>query len=140
MAVAVITGAAQGIGQRTAEVLAGRGFELALFDLQAAPATSANARKLGREVLEFSGNVAEENSVNTFADSVRQRWGAADVVVNNAGIALIRPAESTTAEQFRRVLEINLLGPFLVAKALAPAMLERKSGSIVNVASIAGLA
>lgn len=140
MAVAVITGAAQGIGQRTAEVLAERGFDLALFDLQAAPMTSANVRKLGHEVLDFTGNVADESSVSDFAAKVRQRWGAADVVVNNAGIALIRPAESTTAEQFRRVLEINLLGPFLIAKAFAPAMLERKSGCIVNVASIAGLA
>lgn len=140
MPVAVVTGAAQGIGQRTAEVLAERGFDLALFDLQAASTTAATVRKLGRDVLDFTGSVAEEDSVNAFADAVRQRWGASDVVVNNAGIALIRPAESTTAEQFRRVLEINLLGPFLVARAFAPAMLERKSGSIVNVASIAGLA
>ncbi|MGH9523540.1 MAG: SDR family NAD(P)-dependent oxidoreductase [Terriglobales bacterium] len=140
MAVAVITGAAQGIGQRTAEVLASRGFDIAVLDLQRAPGTAAAVRKLGRELLEHSGSVADENSVSQFAEKVNRRWGAANAVVNNAGIALIRPAELTSAEQFRRVLEINLLGPFLVAKAFAPAMLERKSGSIVNVASIAGLA
>lgn len=140
MPVAVVTGAAQGIGQRTAEVLAQRGFDVALFDLQAAPVTSNSVRKLGRDALEFSGNVADEKSVKAFADEVRQRWGAADVVVNNAGIALICPAEQTSAQQFQRVLEVNLLGPFVIAKAFAEAMLERGSGSIVNVASIAGLA
>ena len=140
MAVAVITGAAQGIGQHAAEVLARRGFDIAILDLQPATNTTAAVRKLGRDILEFSGSVADENAVNAFASEVKQRWGAADVVVNNAGIALIRPAEMTSSQQFQRVLEINLLGPFLVAKAFAPAMLERKSGSIVNVASIAGLA
>ena len=140
MAVAVVTGSAQGIGQRTAEVLAERGFDLALFDLQSASTTASNVRNMGRDVLKFTGSVAEEKSVTEFAEQVNRRWGAADVVVNNAGIALICPAELTSAEQFQRVLEINLLGPFLVAKAFAPAMLERKSGAIVNVASIAGLA
>lgn len=140
MPVAVVTGAAQGIGRRTAEVLAERGFDLALLDLQTASETAAAARKIGRDVLGFTGSVADEAAVRAFADAVRQRWGAADVAVNNAGIALICPAESTSTEQFRRVLEINLLGPFLVAKAFAAAMLERNSGSIVNVASIAGLA
>lgn len=140
MAVAVITGAAQGIGQHAAEVLARRGFDIAILDLQPATNTTAAVRKLGRDILEFSGSVADENAVNAFASEVKQRWGAAEVVVNNAGIALICPAEMTSSQQFQRVLEINLLGPFLVAKAFAPAMLERKSGSIVNVASIAGLA
>ena len=140
MAVAVVTGAAQGIGQRTAEVLAKRGFDIALLDLRPASNTVAAVRALGRDLLEYSGNVADEKVVIAFADSVHQRWGAADVVVNNAGIALICPAELTSAQQFQRVLEINLLGPFLVARAFAPAMLQRHAGSIVNVASIAGLA
>lgn len=139
MPVAVVTGAAQGIGQRTAEVLGERGFDVALFDMQPSSMTAKRIRERGRDVVDFVGDVVDEKSVLAFAAAVQQRWGAADVVVNNAGIALIRPAEKTTAQEFRRVLEINLLGPFLIAKAFAPAMLQRKSGSIVNVASIAGL-
>ena len=139
MPLAVVTGAAQGIGRRTSEVLAERGYDLALIDLQTASPTAAVIRGYGREALEFTGNVANESSVIDIASKVNSRWGAADVVVNNAGIALIRAAELTAAEEFRRVLEINLLGPFLIAKAFAPGMLARRAGSIINVASIAGI-
>jgi NAD(P)-dependent dehydrogenase (short-subunit alcohol dehydrogenase family) len=62
------------------------------------------------------------------------------VLVNNAGVSLICPAEQTTAAQWQRVMDINLLGPFLLCRALGVQMLERRAGSIVNVASIAGLA
>jgi NAD(P)-dependent dehydrogenase (short-subunit alcohol dehydrogenase family) len=65
---------------------------------------------------------------------------AADVLVNNAGISLIAAAEETTAAEWRRVMDINLLAPFLLSKRLGVQMLERRTGSIVNVASIAGLA
>ena len=140
MPVAVITGAAQGIGRRTAELLAERGYDVACIDLQAAEETIAHARGHHRDVLEFTGSVADESTVTRFAAAVKERWGAPDVVVNNAGISLIRAAEQTAAADFRRVLEINLVGPFLVAQAFGAMMLERKSGSIVNVASIAGLA
>jgi NAD(P)-dependent dehydrogenase (short-subunit alcohol dehydrogenase family) len=59
--------------------------------------------------------------------------------VNNAGISLIRPAEETTASEYRRVMEVNLVAPFLLARAFGRKMLEARSGSIINVASIAGL-
>ena len=139
MPVAVVTGAAQGIGQRTAEVLGERGFDVALIDLQPQSATVARLRELGRDVLEYVGSVADERAVEEFADSVLSRWREVDVVVNNAGIACIHAAEETSAEEFRRVLEINLTAPFLVAKAFGKMMLLQGSGSIVNVASIAGL-
>lgn len=140
MPVAVITGAAQGIGRRTAEVLAERGYELALIDLQPTGETAARVREHGSEVLEFVGSVADESAVTKFAAAVKAKWGAADVVVNNAGISLIAAAEQTSAVDFRRVIEINLVGPFLIAQAFGTMMLEKGSGSIVNVASIAGLA
>ncbi len=65
--------------------------------------------------------------------------GRADVLVNNAGISLISPAEDTAAAEFRRVLEVNLVAPFLLAKTFGARMLEARSGSIINVASVAGL-
>lgn len=140
MPVAVVTGAAQGIGQRTAEVLGERGYDLALIDLQPQKETVARLRDLRRDVLEYVGSVTDERVVHEFADSVLSRWRQVDVVVNNAGVALIRPAEDTKAEEFRRVLEINLLAPFLIARAFGKMMLIQGFGSIVNVASIAGLA
>jgi NAD(P)-dependent dehydrogenase (short-subunit alcohol dehydrogenase family) len=73
------------------------------------------------------------------AQTVQDRWGRVEVLVNNAGISSISAAERISAAQFRRVLEVNLVGPFLMSKAFGRTMLERKQGSIVNVASIAGL-
>lgn len=137
--VAAITGAAQGIGQRTALLLGERGFALALTDLRACEETVAELRRRGVEAIECTGEVSDEDVVARFAAAVRERWGGADVLVNNAGISLIRPAETVAARDFRRVLEVNLVAPFLLAKAFAETMLERRSGSIVNVASIAGL-
>src|SRR5262249_59101475 len=66
-------------------------------------------------------------------------WGRADILVNNAGISLISPAEKTSLADYRRVLEVNLIAPFLLAKAFGTKMLAARRGCIVNVASIAGL-
>jgi NAD(P)-dependent dehydrogenase (short-subunit alcohol dehydrogenase family) len=129
--VAVVTGAAQGIGRRTAEVLAAAGYDLALYDLQPVDGFPG--------ALTVAGDVTRESSVDRFADAVLDRYGRIDVVVNNAGIAAIAPAERTAPELWRRVLEINLTGPFLVSQALGRHMLTAGSGSIVNIASIAGL-
>jgi NAD(P)-dependent dehydrogenase (short-subunit alcohol dehydrogenase family) len=70
---------------------------------------------------------------------VRDRFARADVLVNNAGISSISPAEDTTLEQWRRVLDVNLTGPFLLCQEFGRTMLEAGAGSIVNVSSIAGL-
>ena len=139
MKVAIVTGAAQGIGRRTAEVLAEAGYALALLDLQSCAATLEKVRDTGADAEEFLGDVSEQGAVQRAATGVRERWGRADVLVNNAGISMIAPAESVDRRTFLRVLEVNLLAPFLLAKAFAAGMLEQRSGSIVNVASIAGL-
>ena len=68
-----------------------------------------------------------------------ERFGRVDVLVNNAGISLIRAAEETTAAEYRHMMEVNLVAPFLLARVFGRKMLEARSGSIVNVASIAGL-
>jgi len=127
--VAVVTGAAQGIGRRTAELLAGRGYELACVDL----------RPSGLGALAMEGDVADEAVADRLAAAVRERWGRVDVVVNNAGVSLIAPAEQTAPADYRRVLEINLVAPFLVCRAFAPLLLGQRGGSVVNVASVAGL-
>lgn len=139
MRVAIVTGAAQGIGRRTAEVLAEAGYALALLDVKPCDATLAAVRAAGVEAEEFLGDLADEAVVARAAEGAKSRWGRADVLVNNAGISFIAPAERVEAAAFRRVLDVNLLAPFLLAKAFGAMMLEQRSGSIVNVASIAGL-
>jgi NAD(P)-dependent dehydrogenase (short-subunit alcohol dehydrogenase family) len=137
--VAVITGAAQGIGKRIAEVLAERGYSLALSDLRAPLDTLRAVRERGAEAIEVLGDISEETVVAKFATQVRTRWGRADVLVNNAGISFIAPAETLSGAEYRRVLEVNLVAPFLLAKAFGTMMLAQRSGSIINVASVAGL-
>ncbi len=139
MPVAVVTGAAQGIGRRVAEVLAEQGCDVALVDLQPCGATLASIRGQGGAAEEIVGDVSDEGRVAGIAAAVSGRWGRVDVLVNNAGIACILPALETSAEQFRRVLEVNLVAPFLLARAFGAMMLDAGAGSIVNIASIAGL-
>ncbi len=137
--VAVVTGGAQGIGRRTAELLAERGFVLALIDLRMPEETIRAIEESGGAVMGFAGNIADETIVEQFAGEVLKQFRRADVLVNNAGISLISPAEKTSAQDYRRVLEVNLVAPFLLAKAFGSKMLEAGRGSIINVASVAGL-
>lgn len=137
--VAIITGGAQGIGRRTAEVLAERGYSLAIIDLREPTATAAAIQSRGGEVLSVSGDIVDEAAVAAFAESVSARFGRADVLVNNAGISHIAPAEQTSSSDFRRVIDVNLVAPFLLCRVFGKHMLEAGRGSIVNVASVAGL-
>jgi NAD(P)-dependent dehydrogenase (short-subunit alcohol dehydrogenase family) len=137
--VAVVTGSAQGIGRRTAEVLALRGFDLALNDLHAPLHTLDAVRANGADAIVITGDVSSEHDVSVMAASVQDHYGRVDALVNNAGISFITAAEDTTADGFRRVLEVNLVGPFLLCRQFGRAMLAQGSGSIVNIASIAGL-
>jgi len=136
--VAVVTGAAQGIGRAVARVLAQRGFALALNDLRSPTETLADVRDV-TQTIELIGDISDENMVIGFAEKVKSKWGRVDVLVNNAGISSIQPAETTTASQFRRVIDVNLVAPFVLARVFGSMMLAQRSGSIINIASIAGL-
>lgn len=138
--VAVITGGAQGIGRRTAELLASRGYNIAIIDLSEPAQTVLAIETQGGTAIGFAGDITDEATVERFADKVFHTFGPVDVLVNNAGISCICAAEDTEAHVYRRVMEVNLVAPFLLAKAFGRGMLERHSGAIVNVASIAGLA
>jgi NAD(P)-dependent dehydrogenase (short-subunit alcohol dehydrogenase family) len=137
--VAVVTGGAQGIGRRTAELLAERGYRLAIIDLHPPLETVSAIETMGGNATGFAGDVADESAVAQFAEQVFSLNGRVDVLVNNAGISLISPAEETSVRDYRRVLEVNLVAPFLLAKVFGSKMLAAGKGSIVNVASRAGL-
>lgn len=136
---AIVTGAAQGIGRQTAELLAENGYAIALVDLQSTADLARTLRERGAPALEFQADVSDENAVTDLVARVEREWGHIHLLVNNAGISSICPAEQISAQQFRRVLEINLVAPFLLARAVGPKMIDRRNGAIVNVASIAGL-
>ena len=133
MPVAVITGAAQGIGKQTAQLLNDLGWGLALIDLQTIETEQYT------NALSFTGDITDESFVNTTASATFAKFNRVDALVNNAGISNIAPALNTTAEKYRQVLEVNLVAPFMLSKAFGKIMLDAGSGSIVNVASIAGL-
>jgi len=138
--VAVVTGAARGLGRVIALTLAREGYTLVLADVTDPAATAEETTAAGAAAVWPSRtDVSDEDEVRALADGVRDRFGRADVLVNNAGISLLVPAEQTTAEAWRRVLEVNLTGPFLLCREFGAPMLAAGSGSIVNVASIAGL-
>ena len=137
--VAVITGAAQGIGRRTAEVLADRGYQLALSDMRNLDQTIGSIQSRGVEVISHIGDITDEAVVEELVRRTYESWGRADVLVNNAGVSLIAPAEESSANDYRRVLEVNLVAPFLLSKAFGIRMLGGRNGCIVNVASVAGL-
>jgi NAD(P)-dependent dehydrogenase (short-subunit alcohol dehydrogenase family) len=140
MKIAVVTGAAQGLGLATATVLASSGYQVVVTDVQPLEQTIAGLTAAGHRVVGLRGDVCSEQFAMQLAARVQADYGAADVLVNNAGISMIAAAEDTTEAQWRKVMDVNLLGPFLLCKHLGSQMLARQSGSIVNVASIAGLA
>ena len=137
--VAVVTGAGRGIGRRLAEVLAGDGYSLALLDVQPLDETLAAVQGAGVDAEGVVADVSAEADVESAASHVLERFGRVDVLVNNAGVTLIAPAEDTTADQWRRVLDVNLTGPFLACRAFGRSMLGRRRGNIINIASVAGL-
>lgn len=137
--VAIVTGAAQGIGKRAAEALASRSYRVILSDLQPCRETHAAISAAGQHAVEVLGDVSSEETARTLADTALTQFGRADVLVNNAGIAHICPAEQTTARDWQRVLDVNLLGPFLLCREIGSIMLRQGVGSIINIASIAGL-
>ena len=137
--VALVTGAARGIGRQVAITLAERGYAVAVNDLEESDETLEELRRSETETLSVPGDVSDEDAVREMAEEVMEGFGRIDVLVNNAGLMEINPAEDTTLADWSRMLEVNLTGPFLMSREFGRIMLEQDSGSIVNVSSVAGL-
>ena len=137
--VAVVTGAARGIGRRAALTPAEEGYRIAANDLEAPDETVRELRAAGADALAIPGDVSNEDVVRGMVETVRENLGRADVLVNNAGISAIVPAEQTALADWNRTIAVNLTGPFLTCREFGKVMLGQGSGSIVNVSSVAGL-
>ena len=139
--IALVTGAARGIGQAIALKLAGEGADLALCDLKAEwlEETAAKAKELGRRVECYSVDVSSGDAVNETVKTIEKDFGAVDVLVNNAGITKDGLLMRMSEDDWDAVLNVNLKGVFLFTKAAMRGMMKKRSGSIVNIASIIGL-
>ena len=138
--VALVTGAARGIGLATAKRFLAEGWRVALLDiedklLQGAVAALACPDR----TLALSCDVADSAAVVSAIETLSRRFGRLDALVNNAGVAVFTPLLETTDEAWSRVLAVNLTGPFLCTKAAVPLMREHGGGAVVNITSISGL-
>ncbi|ROZ52938.1 SDR family oxidoreductase [Rhodococcus sp. WS1] len=140
--VVVITGAAGGIGLATAKAFASEGAQVVITDLK--PDSVADAvrqvDKEGGHALGLTGDVSDPSHVDANVEEIMDRFGRVDVLVNNAGIMHRAPTEEMPRDAWRRVLTVNLDGPFYWAQAVAVrSMIPNLKGSIVNIASIGGI-
>jgi len=138
--VAVVTGAGRGIGRAIAEALAAEGMRLVVNSLTPARLDEAvRGLRTRTEVEGVAGDVGEEETARRLVGTAAERFGRLDVLVNNAGVGHHGPLEETSAADFDRVFRTNLRGPFLLMRAAIPALRKQGGGTIVNVASLAGV-
>jgi NAD(P)-dependent dehydrogenase (short-subunit alcohol dehydrogenase family) len=137
--VAVVTGAARGLGRVVAVTLAKSGYDLALVDVGDLGAVATDVEGSGGAAWTWKADVAVEADVLQLVAAFGDHFGRVDVLVNNAGVSLLAPAERTSTDAWRRVIDVNLTGPFLLCREFGGLMLSAGSGSIVNVSSVAGL-
>ncbi|MGO9322580.1 MAG: SDR family NAD(P)-dependent oxidoreductase [Solirubrobacteraceae bacterium] len=136
--VAVITGAAGGIGAAAARRMAQEGASLLLTDADEQGARRL-AQALGEGADALEHDVTSEQQWQAVLAHALEAHGRIDVLLNNAGVFLATPLTETSVEQFRRVMDVNVVGVFLGMRTVAPAMIERHAGSVINVSSVAGL-
>ena len=135
--VAVVTGAARGIGLATAKLMAEAGASVALLDVDGETAC-AEAARIGSKAAAWACDVTSEAAVESVFAEIIERFGRIDVLVNNAGAAVRKPAVDLSMDEWRGIIDLNLGAVFLCSRVAARAMIKQGGGSIVNLASIMG--
>lgn len=138
---ALITGGASGIGFSIARLFLREGASVSIVDLSVDAIDDAVVRLSsdGARVAGFRASVTDDAALRGAIAVAAERFGAADVLVNNAGTACLGTVADTSNADFERVMSVNVRGTFFASRAVLPAMIERGSGSIVNIGSVAGI-
>jgi len=137
--VAIVTGASSGIGRRTAELLASRGARVAIC-ARSGPKLTEIARPFGDRMVAVPGDVADLGDIERLFSAAESRLGGpCEILINNAGSIEVAPLIDTTTDQWERAFAVNVRAVFLACRRALPAMIERRLGAIVNVASISGV-
>ena len=134
--VAVITGASSGIGEATARALVNAGYRVALLARRAGRINEL-AAELGDQALAIEADVTDRDSLTAAADRVQTELGGADILVNNAGLMLLGPFSSDQREDYRRMVETNLLGAITTTEVFLD-QLRDGGGDLINISSVAG--
>lgn len=136
--VAIITGGARGMGAATSRLFAAQGAKVAIADMLEDEGTALVA-ELGDVARFWKHDVTDEAAWTTLVDEAEAAFGGIDILVNNAGIIIFKGLLDTSVEDYRRVLDVNLVGQFMGIKAVAPGMIARGKGAVVNVSSVDGM-
>jgi len=139
--ISIVTGSAMGIGREIALRLARDGSDVAIVDLErkAGQEVAKEIQSMGRRSLFFEVDVSRWDQVRGMVDEVLRDFNKVDILINNAGIVgPVQPVWEYRVEDWDRVMDVNMKGTFLCCKAALPSMVKRKSGRIVNIASISG--
>jgi NADP-dependent 3-hydroxy acid dehydrogenase YdfG len=138
--VAAVTGASAGIGEATAIALADAGFAVSVGARRAERLDGLTGRieEAGGRALALPGDLADPREARAFVERTREELGRLDVLVNNAGVMLLGPFERQEPEEWRRMIDVNVLGLLHCTQAAMPIMRAQGSGHVVNVSSIAG--
>lgn len=138
---AIVTGGSRGIGKEMAEGLAEAGANLMLCARRSEWLDETVAEFTGRgfSVTGKAGDVSKPDDVQAVVDEAVEKFGALDILINNAGVSWGSMPEEMTLDQWQKVIDVNLTGCFLMAQAAGREMLKQQRGSIINIASIAGL-
>lgn len=140
---AIVTGGSRGIGRAISEILASHGCNVVINyvsdDVSAFEVKEEMQKKYGVQVLLCKGDVSDEAFVKKMVDTVKSEFGHIDYLINNAGIAIDTTLEDKTVDNFRRILDVNLIGTFLLCKYVGKVMMDANCGSIVTISSTNGI-
>lgn len=137
--IAVVTGAARGMGLAITQKFLADGYGVALLDRDVETLAQTTASLSGQPILAVECDVSEPQQVQASVANIAAHFGRIDVLVNNAGVAVFKPALEVTFAEWAEVMATNLNGPFLCTQVCVPVMLESGGGSVVNIASISGV-
>ena len=139
--VAIVTGSAGGLGKAMAVSLAQAGADVVVTDLSfdKVRETSQEIEKLGRKCIPVKTDVTNSDDVDSLIQKTMDHFGGIDILINNVGMAIVKDILNTSLEEWRRQIDANLTSAYLCCRAAGKHMLEKSSGKVVNVASVAGV-